>query len=301
MNTKLSTKNGLFLRFQNNPPAWWKTLKADKKLYIDIRKDNYINVYHNGGSLMRLSGVRKYSAFLHIEYVPLSSSGSKCYYSFNHNNISLKQLKPIDIKNFDATSLRRIKHRIKKFYPNDSEKGIQGTYVTTNNAYRHSNGFFIDTEMAYDDARIDMTWVDLENKKIFFVELKTISDRRLYIDKGSEKEDKEETIDEQLLKYFKFAHKNRPELVEYYDKVFQIKKSLGLLPKYVKEESLKGYSLIEKPILLIGDVTKKWFKNNHEDLNRDLKDIAFGCLYQGVSTNDFRVPYKTERKAFRLD
>lgn len=30
---------------EHNPPQWWKNLLKDKELYMEIRKDNYANVY----------------------------------------------------------------------------------------------------------------------------------------------------------------------------------------------------------------------------------------------------------------
>lgn len=48
---KLDPDNQLFNELESNPPDWWKTLVNDKDAYIDIRKDNYIDVYFNGGIL----------------------------------------------------------------------------------------------------------------------------------------------------------------------------------------------------------------------------------------------------------
>lgn len=185
-----------------------------------------------------------------------------------------------------------------KFYPNYSEKGIQGKYVIkANNESRSANGFFIDTEMQYENKRIDMVWVDLVSKKIVFVELKTIGDQRLFIDGNSSNE----TIDKQLRKYFDFARENRVALIDYYNRVYLIKKELGILPEFVKENSLANYDLIEKPILLVGGCTNKWIDNNAASLNSQLKDIAFGCLYRGKTTYNFRIPFQTSRNCFRLD
>ena len=34
----------------NNNPHWWKQFKEDTSLYIEVRKDNQVNVYFEGGS-----------------------------------------------------------------------------------------------------------------------------------------------------------------------------------------------------------------------------------------------------------
>ncbi len=59
MKIKLKTDHALFQKLKDNPPPWWKNLISDPELYIDIRKDNYLNVYHNGGSIMKLEGAKE--------------------------------------------------------------------------------------------------------------------------------------------------------------------------------------------------------------------------------------------------
>ncbi len=298
MEIKLKTDHPLFRRLKDDPPLWWENLKSDSELYIDIRKNNNLNIYHNGGSIMKLEGDKGYKAQIHIEYIPLNKPNSYLPFEFHNGNIFLNELKTIEIDNFEKESLEGIKKRIRKFYPNDSEKGIQGKYViSAHNKSRNSNGFFIDTEMQYENKRIDMVWVDLVSKKIVFVELKTIGDQRLFIDGNSSNE----TIDKQLKKYFEFACENKDSLLDYYNRIYFIKKDLGLLPDFVNENSLSNYELIEKPILLVGDCTNKWIDKNAQDLNSQLKDIAFGCIYHGRSTYNFKIPFKTSRNCFRLD
>ena len=297
MHYKLDTEHNLFRKLVNESPEWWNNLKADPDIYIDIRKGNYLNVYHNGGSIMRLRGTKEYKAEIHIEYIPLSRASNYHSLTFHDGGIRLDELQTIAIDNFAKEPLSRIKKRIQKFYPNSSEKGIQGRYVITGNNSSKGDGFFLDTEMQYENGRIDLVWLDIKTKKIAFVELKTIGDERLYIEKNQ----KQETIDLQLSKYHDFARENRNALIEYYDKVYRIKKRLGFLPGFAIDESIGSFGLIEKPILLIGDCTRIWIKKNAEDLNRQLENIAFGCLYQGKSTNNFRIPYKTTHYGFRFE
>jgi len=304
---ELRKDHPFFQRLKNNPPLWWNNLKSDTELYIDVRKDNSLNVYHNGGSIMKLESIKKsketieFKAQIHFEYIPLQLDKESDYlpFKFKGENIYMPEHKTIDINNFAKQSIKKIKKRIKMFYPNDSEKGIQGRYVINNKISKSANGFFIDTEYQYGDKRIDMVWVDLIEKKIAFVELKTIGDARLYVDKTKN----QETVENQLEKYYKFARANRDHLVKYYNEVYDIKRELGILPAFVKEESLKGYKLIEKPIFLVGDCTRKWINKNADDLNSHLKNIAFGCVYHGIKTLNFKIPYKTSRNnnCFRLN
>jgi len=294
---KLRTDHALFQKLKNDSPLWWENLKSDPTLYIDIRKDNYLNVYHNGGSIMRLEGAKEYKAKIHTEYIPLNKTSDYVPFDFQNGMIALLEPKIISINSFEKKSLERIKNRILKFYPNNSEKGIQGQYVVKTKNKKQSDGFFIDTEFQYKEGRIDMVWVDLKTHKIVFVELKTIGDERLYIDRNKKKE----TIDKQLSNYYEFAYKNKDTLIDYYNRVFCIKKDLGILPEFVKGNSLSNYELINKPILLVGDCTNKWIDKHAGDLNKQLKDIAFGCVYHGKDTYNFRVPYKTSGNRFRLD
>jgi len=304
--TNLKIDHALFERLKNNPPQWWNNLKSDPDLYIDIRKDNYLNVYHNGGSIMKLEEASEYKAKIHFEYVPLQKDTDYLPFEFQDGNISLNEYKTININNFKKESLDKIKKKIRKFYPNDSEKGIQGQYVINNNGnVKEPKGFFIDTEFQFSinvnqklsKGRIDLVWVDTERKEIAFVELKTIGDERLY----SANCKNPESIDIQLKKYRIFAEKNCKELIKYYDMVFQIKKKLQTLPPFVTEDSLLQYKLIHKPILLVGDCTRDWISDNAGRLNSLLKEIAFGCIYHGRNTYNFNMPIKTYRNCFRLD
>jgi hypothetical protein len=297
MKPQLRTDHPLFERLKKESPKWWENLKSDPELYIDIRKNNYLNVYHNGGSIMRLNGTKKYNANINIEYIPLNRTGNYESFIFKDQNILLNENKTIKLNNFEEESLELIKKRVRGYYPNRSEKGLQGNYVIyAKNKSKTKDGFFIDTELQHSNKRIDLIWVDLKNKKIAFVELKTIGDERLYIDDGKN----QETIDAQLNKYYEFSRKYKEIILDYYNKVFCIKRELGLLPNFVKEKSLSNFDLIEKPILLVGDCTRKWIHKNAEELNDQLRGIAFGCVYQGKTSFQFRVPYKSIRYSFRL-
>ena len=61
----------IFLELNNNP-HWWKQFKEDSSLYIEVRKDNQVNVYFEGGSIARIhycSKNRKLQVFIHHKYL----------------------------------------------------------------------------------------------------------------------------------------------------------------------------------------------------------------------------------------
>jgi len=129
MEAKLKADHQLFQKLQDESPVWWENLKSDPEIYIDIRKGDYLNVYHNGGSLLRLKCTKEFKAQIHTEYIPLDRTSDYQSYYFQGNDIDLVVPRPIAIDNFETESREAIKKRIRKFYPNGSEKGIQGRYV----------------------------------------------------------------------------------------------------------------------------------------------------------------------------
>jgi hypothetical protein len=240
---------------------------------------------------MKLEGANDYKAQIHFEYIPLQQEKNYVSYEINEEKIEFEKPDILSLNNFEKKVLSKIKKRIRQFYPNISEKGIQGKILSTHNTFENADGFFLDTEFQYDKSRIDMVWVDIVKKKIYFVELKTISDGRLYIERYADN-DSIETVDAQLKKYSEFADQNKLQLVDYYDKIFKIKKNLNILPKFVREKTLMNYSFVTKPILLVGDCTDEWIRTNAEKLNEQLKSIAFGCFYHGSGAK-FYIPTQT--------
>ncbi len=275
---KLNPKNKLFVELEKNPPEWWKNLVDDKEVYIDIRRDKskeYIDVYYNGGAIIRelIYKDNNFSGEINHKYI-LPSKSEYIKYNFNGNNISTKKdiINLIKTSKFEKDELRKIKDNIEDHYKNNSEKGIQAQFV-------NKTDYFLDTEFATPNnkERIDLIWVDTKNKKIIFVELKRKENPELFNEKG------EETgIYKQLDKYKKFIEENEKEILDYYKKIFEIKKNLNILPNGLKKlESLEGYSLEKKPLLLIGNCSETWIKNNSAKIDEKIKDVAVGAYYFG--------------------
>ena len=65
----LNPKANLFEKIRIHQPKWWKLLCEDKELYIEIRKDNSINVYFLGGSVARINFKNDCEGKIHHKYL----------------------------------------------------------------------------------------------------------------------------------------------------------------------------------------------------------------------------------------
>lgn len=285
---KLNEENELFELLKDNPPAWWKVLVDDEDIYIDIRKDNYIDIYYNGGGVVKdLKFKRKrLQGNTHYKYL-LREESEYISYSFNVNNEMSVKDESVDLlhfEDFDENILKRIKANISSHYPATSEKGIQARFI-------RNAGRFIDSEFAYnlDDKglRIDLVWIDKKNTRIQFVELKTTGDSRLFTD----------GITEQLKKYTEFVSKHEDDLLNYYRKIFRIKKKLNILPVDLQKlESLDDYEIEKRPLLLLGDCSKEWIDNNAEDINQKIRKTAIGAYYFGSPSHNCDIISKPKKR-----
>lgn len=204
--------------------ATWEQLKnnllADKNVYWDVRKDNYINAYFEGANLMCLhycSRNKEMQAKIHERYL---GGKDKEYKDL---------IKWLDGKNV-SDELNKIKKNIQAEYSKKngidkekwSESFIKSQYVLNNRSC------CLDSEFAYKndnyDIRIDI--VKCVDGEIKFVEIKRLDDNRmLKIDDASPE------VISQMNDYKEFIHANKKDILEYYQKLWKIKNNLGLLPK----------------------------------------------------------------------
>lgn len=244
--TTLQNDHSLFQILRNDKPAWWQFIKEKIKpggFYVDIRKDNSLNVYYNGGSLLKIALSRgEIKGKIHEYY--LGKTGSK-YVDYELNCLP---------KHVDD-----IKKRIVSKYSDTSESGIKARLICSSGAN------YIDSEFAFPEAickgvnskgkevfdyqttRIDLT--KLENGKIIFVELKRIEDRRLLT---NEYEDGSPEILSQMEAYNQFTKNHKQEIIGYYKTLFAIKRDLGILPPSLTGiDNIDDYELCEDVELYI--------------------------------------------------
>jgi hypothetical protein len=272
---RLKTDNTLFKRLSANPPDWWKMLIKDEEINIQIRKDNSIEVYYKGGAIIRSlkwSPRRKlFVGDINYQYIPLENERSYIPFVFDESSVEFGKVNIAKLDSFNKKSIKRIKSMLDKIYGKYSEKTIQANFIKNDPCFIDSEFMYNLRDRKMDDLRIDLTRLDTKAKKIVFIEVKTIEDRRLYSNE----------ILEQLKKYKNFIMMYEEELLDYYKKVFEIKKNLGILPVGLQEENIEEYGLEKKPLLLFGDCSNKWIKINSESLDEKIKKHALGCYYFG--------------------
>ena len=233
--------------------VWWKRFKKDDSLYIEIRKDNQVNVYFEGGSVARIHYCSKHKqlqVFTHHKYLGITSD----------KPMYIECSKVID-EQFDSI-LDQVKHNYSQKHSQNgstpkeqwSEKFIQSKLIL------NSSTTHLDSEFAYKDKehdiRIDL--VKVVDGIITFVELKRLDDPRML--KSSEALPE---IVYQLKDYEKFIDCHKNEILEYYQRVYDIKKKLGLVLPDSRPESVNP-----KPELLIFN---RWEKEHPARENHKLR------------------------------
>ena len=244
--TTLRNDHLLFQKLKNENPSWWQFIKENIKpegFYVDVRKDNSLNVYYNGGSLLKITISRVgISCKIHEYY--LGKTGSQ-YVNYDPNYFS--------------EDVDKIKIRIASRYSDTSENGIKArlicdldaNYIDSEFAYPEIVGKIKDKHekevTAYKTTRIDLT--KLENGKIVFVELKRIQDGRLLT---NEYEHGKPEILDQMEAYHRFIKAHKQEIMDYYKTLFAIKRDLDILPQSMRSiENIDDYELDENVELYI--------------------------------------------------
>ena len=212
----------LFKQLRDNPPTWWEMLKNDPELYIDIRKENMVMAYYQGGRVACLTYKRGYgiSAKTHPKYVGMESDKEQ---EIAHS--------------LDAQLLKKIKSNIRANYSQKSDRDIQEKLIQGECVIAHRD-LYLDSEFAHrryvkqnHTIRIDL--VKIVGDEIVFEELKKINDSRLRTSAGHPE------IIEQMNAYREFVLENHKVLEAYYKTLLQIKISLGLpTPPVVEIDSL---------------------------------------------------------------
>lgn len=240
----------------NDAPIWWHNIKSDNSLYIEIRKENYLNVYYRGGCVARIkynTHHKQFEILTHPKYLErLDTSNPKWYKKKFKNGKTIYEAIYQDSVEWLSSlgKLEKLKDNVVKIYSGGnegeetSEKYIQGELVIN---YRNK---YLDSEFAYrmfdgkrNTIRIDL--VKIENGKFVFEELKRIKDGRLRTKDG------EPEILTQMGHYEGFIMQNQEALTQYYRTLYKAKRKLGLPVPSIKD--IDSVYVDPKPTLLIFD------------------------------------------------
>lgn len=253
----------IFEEIRIQQPQWWTVLCQDHELYIEIRKDNYINVYYFGGSVARIDYKNGFVATTHQKYLGDDKPRGKTI-----KGKDKYQYDPIDLTKLNEIKIADIKNRIMSDYlrhidnENPAEKWIQGKMIKANANYIDSE-FQFNQDPDIGDLRIDL--IELSGGVLSFVELKGIFDSRLRND--VKRNFKVPEIIKQMGKYHLFINRYEDNIKEYYKKLIEIKLSLGLIT--VENTNL---TLNKTPKLIIANTYNKKTKQR-EDRIRDIEKL----------------------------
>ena len=258
----------IFLELNNNP-HWWNRFKEDSSLYIEVRKDNQVNVYFEGGSIARIhcSKHKKLQVFIHHKYLGIPKPADNNLYVEYSDRIGSCLNDVLD----RVKTVYSQKGRIDGVVPKEkwSEKYIQGTLIV------QSRQHHLDSEFAYIDGetnnRIDL--VRCSDGMVTFVELKRMADNRMLHETDATPE-----VVYQMNRYKQFIEKYSSQLLEYYQKLYDIKKILGLPVPETRPVCINPI-----PELLIFDCWEKNTKGRDEHRRRlceilQKEDVKFSIM-----------------------
>lgn len=262
-------------------PLWWRGLIKDGELYCNIRKNNRVNVYYRGASIMSLSCKnKKIVAEIHNFYLGFEKDMcSQLGIAYGYIELAPEEIlcrMPSIKKRVEANKKNLAcvdgDERDGKNY--SSEKFIQSKMYLDEKSY-------IDTEFALsldDGTEIRIDLVKLSNDgEICFEELKLVDDARL---KPSGR--KRAEILTQMDNYSKFlkeaaklkGENSVPIIVEYYTKVVTIMKKIGILRTDVVPKSVCDYVFLQ---------IEQIYTRSHFRRDKSIKNIEKVCA--GLHSN----------------
>lgn len=260
----------LWQELENNPPQCWKNILEDKALYVEIRKDNYVNVYYYGGNvaLLRWTG-GKITAETHRKYLgkPDETDLYQDCTEILHSKEGLDLIKENIREEYHKLSKREKTDEQNRVYTSN-EKWVQGElklrfpkrYIDLEFAYRIGKNNLI---------RFDM--VELKGNELRFIEIKLITDSRL------RSNDKKPEIINQMTKYSHFIREHTEVLKDYYTKLLRIKKRIGL---WNGETEIEHIAL--KPILLIVNTYKGILSKGRENRKNSIEELKENTMFETI-------------------
>lgn len=260
----------LWQELENNPPQFWKNILEDKALYVEIRKDNYVNVYYYGGNvaLLRWTG-GKITAETHRKYLgkPDETDLYQDCTEIFHSKEGLDLIKENIREEYHKLSKREKTDEQNRVYTSN-EKWVQGELKL------RFPKRYIDSEFAYRIGKnnlIRFDLVELKGNELRFIEIKLITDSRL------RSNDKKPEIINQMTKYSHFIREHTEVLKDYYTKLLRIKKRIGL---WNGETEIEHIAL--KPILLIVNTYKGILSKGRENRKNSIEELKENTMFETI-------------------
>lgn len=260
----------LWQELENNPPQCWKNILEDKALYVEIRKDNYVNVYYYGGNiaLLRWTG-GKITAETHRKYLgkPDETDLYQDCTEILQSKEGLDLIKENIREEYHKLSKREKTDEQNRVYTSN-EKWVQGELKL------RFPKRYIDSEFAYRIGKnnlIRFDLVELKGNELRFIEIKLITDSRL------RSNDKKPKIINQMTKYSHFIREHTEVLKDYYTKLLRIKKRIGL---WNGETEIEHIAL--KPILLIVNTYKGILSKGRENRKNSIEELKENTMFETI-------------------
>ena len=265
--------------------AWWTNLCADRELQPEIR-DDAITVYHGGAALireLRLKGGRLVGS-VHYKYVPTEKPGSVPYIDLNcdsENGIQFaRSVQPLSLGACEPYTLSEYKRRM-------VSNGSSLEPEIIHQIARNPKNQIVDQEIAFREPtesgdKIDFCHYDVGLDALTFVEVKGIHGKRLL-----SAQDSPPGVLTQLRRYGERIKNNRGQILDAYPDVVAWKGKLGLRDRISSVPEGGPKTVIDKPILVIGNCTEsdvKRIKNGEEEwelLMNGIRESAAGLILCG--------------------
>ena len=187
--------------------GWWKRIADDEDLFIGIR-NNYLNVYFNGGSILELRYTRgRLTGKTHFKYLLDLTIDDKDSDYIKFSNGTFKSVMIKEAYRDISENLEGIKQST-KLYQGDEKKGVHNIVIDNINV--------IDTEIQFpgEDARID--FAALQKRKgrtsIVFFEAKTYSNSDIVAKRRPK-------VLDQIRRYQEIVSRRRDEIEASYRRV----------------------------------------------------------------------------------
>lgn len=261
-----------------NSKVGQKILENDNCL-ICIR-NNYINVYYNGCSLLKYKPLAEKKYLIHQEYLPQKNKDSK------HSYVSLtfdsQDLKYAQGKSFMKDVLESPSDSLRRYIDKSGEKKHIAKYL------KDETPFLIDLEIAFEREkgkdelkggekerdkiadRIDMATIN-ENFELQMIEVKMDSDSRL-----KSKNDGDQKVLKQMKHYKEFIKREKDNILASYKSIAKNFIELNLLEKFPKTGGIEPRTRLET-----------FIARGCVDMNPHLLIIETGTSMEGRDCNHF--------------